>query len=178
MITDILNTTKMERGSMTLVIEKIDAGKLAAKVAEAYSPGAAKKKVELKALQPEGVTEFEGDSGLLERVVSNLVGNALKFTDAGGSVTLSCGASDGLVRFTVADTGPGIPADKLEMVFEKYAQMEEHRSLGFGLGLAMCKMAVELHKGRVWVESEVGKGSSFIFTIPFREALTGPAAVS
>ena len=166
MITDILNTTKMERGSMTLTMEKIDAGKLAAKAAEAYSPGASKKKVELKALPPAAVTEFEGDAGLLERVVSNLVGNALKFTEAGGTVTLACGASDGMVRFTVADTGPGIPGDKLELVFEKYAQMEEHRSLGFGLGLAMCKMAVELHKGRIWVESEVGKGSSFIFTVP------------
>lgn len=170
MLTDILNTTKMERGSMTLCMEKIDAGALAAGVAEAHAPAADKKKVTLSALPPAAKTELEGDAGLLERVITNLAGNALKFTEAGGSVAISCGASNGEVRFMVEDTGPGIPADKLELVFEKYAQMEEHRNLGFGLGLAMCKMAVELHKGRIWVESEVGKGSRFIFTIPSRPA--------
>ena len=65
----------------------------------------------------------------------------------------------------VEENGPGIPEDKRKAIFEKYAQMEEHKSMGFGLGLAMCKMTVELHGGRIWVESEVGKGSKFIFTI-------------
>ncbi|MBI5744700.1 MAG: PAS domain-containing protein [Elusimicrobia bacterium] len=166
MIEDILNITKMERGDMTLRLQDMDAGKLIERVREFYGPEAARKKISLSAPAPSERTEFGGDPELLERVITNLLSNALKFTPSGGSISLYCGSAPGEVRFTVQDTGPGIPADKLALVFEKYAQMEEHRSLGFGLGLAMCKMAVELHEGRIWVESEPGKGSTFIFTIP------------
>ncbi len=68
--------------------------------------------------------------------------------------------------FYVEDTGPGIPDDRKKEIFEKYAQLDEHKYMGFGLGLAMCRMAVELHKGRIWVESERGKGSRFFFSVP------------
>lgn len=166
MIEDILNMTKMERGDMTLQLQDLEAGGLIERVRESHVPEAARRKVSLSAEPPQHRTEFSGDPVLLERVMTNLLGNALKFTPAGGSIRLYCRAGNGEVRFTVEDTGPGIPADKLQMVFEKYAQMEEHRNLGFGLGLAMCKMAVELHEGRIWVESEPGKGSKFIFTLP------------
>jgi signal transduction histidine kinase len=173
MITDILNTTKMERGSMALETENIEAGALLTGVREFYAPEAARKDVSFTVRPAASKTEFNGDPALLERVVTNLVGNALKFTPAGGSVTLSCAASPGEVRFLVEDTGPGIPEDKIKIVFEKYAQMEEHSNMGFGLGLAMCRMALDLHKGKIWVESEVGKGSRFIFTIPAAAEGTG-----
>jgi len=166
MIEDILNMTKMERGDMTLRLQDLEAGDLIERVKDSHVPEAQKRKVSLSAERPEQKTEFSGDQALLERVITNLLGNALKFTPPGGSIRLYCRVGGGEVRFTVEDTGPGIPADKLQMVFEKYTQMEEHRSLGFGLGLAMCKMAVELHEGRIWVESEPGKGSKFIFTLP------------
>jgi signal transduction histidine kinase len=113
-----------------------------------------------------GKIEFSGDGPLLERVIGNLVGNSIKFVPQGGTISLGCAETSGGVRFQVEDTGPGIPEDKREVIFNKYVQMEEHASFGFGLGLAMCRMAVELHKGRIWVESVVGAGSKFIFVIP------------
>ena len=104
------------------------------------------------------------------------MGNSLKFTPGGGSITLSTWEDKEKVFFAVEDTGPGIPENKRKEIFEKYSQMEEHKSMGFGLGLAMCKMTVELHKGDIWVESEVGKGSKFIFTVSKSMAAPAPAA--
>lgn len=166
MVEDILNTGRLERGAMTLQVAPLDACALTARVHENLSPDAARKRIKLELRRPGEKLEFCADGALLERVITNLAGNSLKFTPEGGNIVIACGETAEDVSFSVEDTGPGIPEDKRGMIFEKYAQMEEHRSLGFGLGLAMCKMAVELHKGRIWVESEVGKGSKFIFKIP------------
>lgn len=167
MINDILNTIKLERGDMKPQFEQITAGTLLAGALEAHEPAAAFKKIKLSVeMQAPAATVFTGDPGLLERVISNLVGNALKFTPAGGAITLGCSEDGGTLRFSVADTGPGIPAGKEKEIFGKYSQLEEHKNMGFGLGLAMCKMAVELHKGKIWAESEPGHGSRFIFVLP------------
>jgi len=168
MITDILNTTKMERGSMSLSPERLESAALASRMRDAHAPDAERRKVSLAPVTGDGA-EFYGDKVLLERVLSNLIGNAIKFTPPGGSVELSCGRLDGNVLFMVSDTGPGVPKDKREVIFEKYAQMEEHSSMGFGLGLAMCKLAVELHKGRIWVEPGKEAGSCFKLTLPAGE---------
>ncbi|HAH31531.1 MAG TPA: hypothetical protein DCL44_04365 [Elusimicrobia bacterium] len=165
MIDDILNTVKLERGTMVLQIEKLSAGALITRVCENHAPVAGPRNIHLNASQPATPITFGGDPVLLERVITNLVGNALKFTLSGGSITLSCSETADDILFSVRDTGPGIPEDKRQMIFEKYSQMEEHKSMGVGLGLAICKMTVELHKGRIWVESEVGKGSDFRFTV-------------
>ncbi len=166
MVEDILNTNKLERGAMTLQAAAVDACALTARVHENLAPDAARKNISLTLERSAEKIELSADAALLERVITNLAANSLKFTPEGGRITLACGEAEGWVFFSVEDTGPGIPEDKRGMIFEKYSQMEEHRSLGFGLGLAMCKMAVELHKGRIWVESEVGKGSKFNFSIP------------
>lgn len=167
MINDILNTIKLERGDMQPQFEKITAGALLANALEAHEPSAAVKKIKLSmTMQAPAETAFTGDPGLLERVISNLVGNSLKFTPAGGSIILSCSEEEGALRFSVEDTGPGIPAGKEKEIFGKYSQLEEHKNMGFGLGLAMCKMAVELHKGKIWAESGPGRGSRFIFVLP------------
>ena len=83
-------------------------------------------------------------------------------------MALSCRRAGGEVVFSVEDNGPGIPKGKHAEIFKKYAQLDEHKFMGFGLGLAMCKMAVELHKGRIWIESEEGKGSTFAFAVPVK----------
>ncbi len=166
MIEDILNTIKLEHGDMKLTPVAINAGDLCARVFEVHEPLAARKRIKLSVIAPPEKAEFSGDIALLERVISNLVGNSLKFTPPGGNVTLSCRRAGGEVVFSVQDDGPGIPKENHAEIFEKYAQLEEHKFMGFGLGLAMCKMAVELHKGRIWVESEVGKGSNFSFAVP------------
>ena len=168
MINDILNTVKLQRGDMKLQLSPIAAKDLLTMVAETHAPIAAQKKIKLEALPSDAA--FAGDGALLERVLSNLVGNALKFTPAGGSITLSCADAGETARLQVADTGPGIPPGKEKEIFAKYAQLDEHKAMGFGLGLAMCKLAVELHGGEIWVESEPGKGSRFIFTLPKKPA--------
>lgn len=165
MIDDILNTTKLQRGTMTLALDKVNAGELITRVKDNHEPVATPKNIRMAAVLPAQNFEFYADPTLLERVLTNLVGNSLKFTPSGGSITLGAERDEEKVSIWVQDTGVGIPADKRDMIFEKYSQMEEHKSQGFGLGLAMCKLTVELHGGRIWVESEVGKGSKFIFTV-------------
>ncbi|HBB66233.1 MAG TPA: hypothetical protein DCZ93_02815 [Elusimicrobia bacterium] len=168
MIGDILNTIKLERGDIKLNPVPVDAGNLCLCVFEAHEPLAARKDIRFSFALPPGKIGFNGDAVLLERVLSNLVGNSLKFAAPGGSVSLSCREACGEVLFQVEDNGPGIPKEKQKDIFEKYAQLEEHKYMGFGLGLAMCRMAVELHKGRIWVESEEGSGSKFSFAIPLK----------
>lgn len=169
MIEDILTTMKLENGEMALNPVEIEAGELCSRVFEVHGPMAAKKQIKFSIVLPPVKIPFSADATLLERVITNLVGNSLKFTPEGKTVKLTCGESSGEVVFCVEDSGPGIPKEKQTEIFEKYAQMEEHKYMGFGLGLAMCKMAVELHKGRIWVESEEGKGSKFSFAIPFKQ---------
>jgi signal transduction histidine kinase len=165
MIDDILNTTKLERGTMTISLDSVDAMALLKRIRDNHEPVAGPKNIKLQVEAPPAGLQLTADPILLERVITNLMGNSLKFTPGGGVITLSTWETGGEVYFAVADTGPGIPENKRKEIFEKYSQMEEHKSQGFGLGLAMCKMTVELHKGRIWVESEVGKGSKFIFTV-------------
>ena len=176
MIDDILNTTKLERGNMTLSLDQVDAGAIVTRVRENHEPVAGPKNIKLSVVLPPTPIIVTADPGLLERVITNLMGNSLKFTPGGGSIILSAWEDKEKVFFAVEDTGPGIPENKRKEIFEKYSQMEEHKSMGFGLGLAMCKMTVELHKGDIWVESEVGKGSKFIFTVSKSMAAPAPSA--
>ncbi|MDD2804345.1 MAG: ATP-binding protein [Elusimicrobiales bacterium] len=165
MIDDILNVTKLERGTMALQLGPVDAAALIMRIKDNHEPVAGPKNIKLLVSAPPAKLEFTADQILLERVITNLMGNSLKFTPGGGTITLSAWEDAQKVFFAVEDTGPGIPEAKRKEIFEKYSQMEEHKSQGFGLGLAMCQMTVQLHKGDIWVESEVGKGSKFIFTV-------------
>ena len=176
MIDDILNTTKLERGTMSLQLDDVDAEALITRIKENHEPVAGPKNIKLSVAPFPSKIRVTADPILLERVITNLMGNSLKFTPGGGSITLSAWEDDKQVFFAVQDTGPGIPENKRREIFEKYSQMEEHKSQGFGLGLAMCQMTVQLHKGDIWVESEVGKGSKFIFTVSKAMAAPPPAA--
>ncbi len=106
------------------------------------------------------------------RSIFNLLSNAVKFTPAGGTVDVAAARCDGEVRVSVSDTGPGIAPEDQERIFEEFQQADagKEQSEGTGLGLALSKRLVELHGGRIWVESEPGKGSTFVFTLPVRPA--------
>jgi len=109
------------------------------------------------------------DPGLIRRVIGNLLGNALKFTPASGSITITASSDGRTARVEVADTGPGIPADFLDRVFDKFSQASEGRSrkrYSTGLGLTFCKLAIEAHGGTIGVTSEVGVGTQFWFELP------------
>jgi signal transduction histidine kinase len=127
---------------------------------------AMRKNVKLILDSPENLPQVNTDVELLERVLANLVGNALKFTPEEGSITIKLEDKNELMHVTVADTGEGIPADYLDKIFDKYQQVAGQHKGGTGLGLTICRYIVESHNGKIWVESTVGKGSRFIFTIP------------
>jgi signal transduction histidine kinase len=116
----------------------------------------------------------EGDERRIRQVIFNLLSNAVKFTPSGGRVELKSARLDGEVQVSVIDTGPGIATEDQERIFEEFQQTEagagQHE--GTGLGLALSKRLVELHGGRIWVDSEPGNGSAFVFTLPTRRAST------
>jgi signal transduction histidine kinase len=114
----------------------------------------------------------EGDERRIQQVIFNLLSNAVKFTPAGGAVGVTSARVNGEVRVSVADTGPGIAVEDRERIFEEFQQAESgtQQREGTGLGLALSKRFVELHGGRLWLESELGKGSTFVFTLPAKAA--------
>jgi signal transduction histidine kinase len=111
----------------------------------------------------------------VRQVIFNLLSNAVKFTPAGGAVDVSAEQVDGEVRVAVTDTGPGLAAEDHERIFDEFQQTEAGIELreGTGLGLALSKRLVELHGGRIWVDSELGRGSTFVFTLPLEAERNG-----
>ncbi len=119
------------------------------------------------------------DAARVKQILLNLVGNAIKFTPEGGRVWIRAGAEDGAVRVEVGDTGPGILPEDHERIFLEFQQAQTARGVskpeGTGLGLALAKRFVEMHGGRIWVTSEVGRGSTFTFTLPVAGIPSSPA---
>jgi signal transduction histidine kinase len=132
-----------------------------------HSERAARGGVELTlTTQPEEIT-IGADGRRVRQIVFNLVSNAVKFTPRDGRIDISARLDDGHVEIAVADTGPGIAPDELETIFEEFKQATDgKRAEGTGLGLPLSRKLVELHRGRLWVESEPGQGSTFRFTLP------------
>ena len=117
----------------------------------------------------ERLGEFMGDERKIKQILLNLLSNAVKFTPEGGRINLSAKQSDSAVEISVSDTGIGISREDQGTIFEEFRQVGgdyAHKKEGTGLGLTLAKKFVELHGGKIWVESEVGKGSTFIFTLP------------
>jgi len=112
------------------------------------------------------IKQIEQVGKLLERVFTNLIGNAIKFTPENGIITVSIKEQDNFVECFVQDTGEGIPKEYLKKIFEKFGQVKNKTKGGTGLGLTICKYIVELHKGKIWVESEYGHGAKFVFVLP------------
>jgi signal transduction histidine kinase len=129
---------------------------------------AVKKSLDLTVQCDERLAPFLMDGARVKQVLLNLVGNAVKFTPEGGRVWVRAGAKDGIARVEVGDTGPGIAAEDQEKIFLEFQQVgsDAGKPQGTGLGLALAKKFVEMQGGNIWVESEVGKGSRFFFTLP------------
>lgn len=122
---------------------------------------------------PEGLPDVYVDAEMIRRVLTNLVENATKYTSPGGHIQIGASLEGDKVKTWVSDDGPGIPASEHERIFEKFNRLNLHSTTkGLGLGLAYCRLAVQGHGGRIFVESEPGKGSKFIFTLPVAEART------
>jgi PAS domain S-box-containing protein len=167
LINDILDLSKVESGHLTLESLEFDLGEVLDKTLEIMAIRAHEKGLELALRIDPGVsTALVGDPARLRQVLINLIGNAIKFTGA-GKVIVSANYDGAMIRFSVRDTGQGIPAESFGRIFEKFGQLDSRR-VGTGLGLAFCKLAVEAHGGDIMVESTLGKGSTFSFTIPVR----------
>lgn len=165
LINNILDIAKMESGRLRLQLKTTSLAGIAGRAIGILEQLAKAKNI---AVHLVAVEEFsvQADADMLERVFTNLLGNAIKYTPEGGTITISLLEDGGSIRCCVEDTGEGIPEDYLGRVFEKFEQVQGSRKGGTGLGLTISRFFVEAHLGRVWVESEVGRGSRFIFTVP------------
>lgn len=160
MIGSLLDVSKMGAGEMKLQREPCDLDALIRAVLATTRPLHGTRTVTLDA--PESPFAVTADVGLLRRVFQNLLSNALKYTPAGGDIRIVVTLSGSEVRVAVTDTGPGIAPEYHQRIFEKFGQVEDgHNRVGTGLGLTFCKLVVEAHGGRIGVESEIGKGSTF-----------------
>ena len=168
LINEILDLAKIEAGKMELQIESVLLSDIFESVQNTMRPLATKKTINLHVESVTVPEPFPMDGARVKQVLLNLVGNAIKFTAEGGRVWLQADSKDGAVRVEVADTGPGIAAEDQERIFLEFQQAgsEAGKPQGTGLGLALAKKFVEMHGGKIWVESELGKGSRFFFTIP------------
>ncbi|MFA7382178.1 MAG: ATP-binding protein [Desulfurivibrionaceae bacterium] len=174
LINEILDLAKVEAGKMILEINRFTLKTLLDAAMIMFKEKALKHGVSLELDLDSALNEtiIEADARKLKQILFNLLSNALKFTSDGGSVRLSAEQEGDFFRVTVADTGIGISQENIGRLFQSFAQLESpyaKKYEGTGLGLALTRKLVELHGGRIWVESEEGKGSSFIFTIPVRQ---------
>jgi signal transduction histidine kinase len=170
LINNVLDLAKIEAGRMELSLQDYSVHDTVESVRSTLRPLAADKGLEFLASVPADLPLAYGDPGRITQCLMNLAGNALKFTKS-GTVRIQVEASGDRLLYTVADTGIGIPPDKIDSLFTEFKQTDATIASeygGTGLGLAISKKFVEMHGGRIWVDSELGKGSAFIFEIPLR----------
>jgi signal transduction histidine kinase len=170
LINDVLDLSKIEAGQLVLSLDDYSMKEVVHTVCTSVESLAAEKNLELKvAVSPE-VAYGKGDHQRISQVFLNLVGNAIKFTEE-GEVRIEATASNDNFVISVSDTGPGLSEADKEMIFEEFHQVDgssTRKKGGTGLGLSIAKRIVEMHGGRIWVESTEGKGSTFWFTLPVR----------
>lgn len=165
MINNILDIAKMESGRIHLQLRTVSLPELARRASEILGSLAQQKGIKVRLEAKEDIS-VDADGDLLERVVTNLLGNAIKYTPKDGAITISVEHAGPAARVCVADTGEGIPLEFQQRIFEKFEQVTGQKRGGTGLGLTIAKFFVESHGGRIWVESDPGQGSRFYFTIP------------
>ena len=179
LVNDLLDMAKVEAGTLRIDRQPVDLRELLRRAQSMMAPRAESKGLALRVAVDDAVPlRIVGDATRLQQILLNLIGNALKFTERGHvSCSVSLAPSErsdgGLLQVTVADSGIGIPADQFDTIFERFTQIDsgDNRKYGgTGLGLSICRQLVELMGGRMWVESEVGQGSRFLFTVPYEVA--------
>ncbi len=173
MVEDLLEVTRSETGKLSIRTEALDLGPLARDVVTSMTPFGREKGLTLELQAEEGLPPVKADPARVRQIMGNLIDNAFKFTPAAGTVRLAIARSQtlpGMAEISVSDTGQGMEKADLEKIFDRLYQtsnISRKGMKGLGLGLHICKMLVERHDGRIWVESEKGKGSTFRFTLPF-----------
>ncbi|MCB4756930.1 MAG: response regulator [Elusimicrobia bacterium] len=171
LLNDILDLSKLQSGKVDMRRELFDIGNIIKTVVSNLSTLSKNGGVELTHDIPSDIPKVWGNPSRIQQVVTNLVSNSMKFTPRGGRICVSTQSDKDNILVRVSDAGPGIDAEDLELIFDSFVQIKndnnsESAKHGIGLGLAICKEIVMQHRGRIWAESEPGKGSQFIFTLP------------
>jgi signal transduction histidine kinase len=169
LINEILDLSKVEAGRMELELATFDLPLAIDNARTFVRERATKHGINLDVTVDERLGDFVGDERKIKQILLNLLSNAVKFTPEGGRIGINARQADGSVEISVSDTGIGIAPEDQPKIFEEFRQVGSdyaHKTEGTGLGLTLAKKFVELHGGKIWVESEVGKGSTFTFTLP------------
>jgi signal transduction histidine kinase len=170
LVSDFLDVSKLESGRIELSRAEINIADLVHNTLQNFTPLATSKSIRLTCVADESMLPIRADRRRLDQVLTNLVSNAVKFTGSGGAIEVRLRTDTEGLRVEVEDSGVGIPHDEIETLFQKYRQVKSltvPAQEGTGLGLVICKMIVEAHGGKIWVDSEEGKGATFTFTLPF-----------
>jgi signal transduction histidine kinase len=167
LIQDLLDVTRLDAGTLSIQPRRLGVNVLLEDADEMLRPVAENSGLTLVTDEADGLRPLRADRDRVLQVLWNLVGNAVKFTPPGGSVTLSVHPDGDMARFAVTDTGPGIPEKDVPRVFDRFWQASRSDKRGAGLGLSIARGIVEAHGGRIWVSSVLHRGSTFSFTLPF-----------
>jgi signal transduction histidine kinase len=166
LVGDLMDVVSIEAGKLSLVRSPYDVNLLLRDSQDAFKPAAAADGIELACTCAEDPGIVDLDHERILQVLTNLVSNALKFTERGGRITIELERREDSICFHVADTGSGIPTELLEKIFDRYFQAEDGDRRGLGLGLFISRSIIEAHGGKIWATSTPGKGSSVFFTVP------------
>jgi signal transduction histidine kinase len=169
LIGDLLDASAIEAGRFHVELEPMALLPILRETGRMLDGAAAQKQLRFECVAPTDLPDVRGDRDRLLQVLANLVGNAIKFTPEGGAIAVGARRGAGEVIVAVEDTGPGIAEEDLPRIFDRYWQVGRRRRGGAGLGLAIAKGIIEAHEGRIWVESEPGRGSTFSFALPVAE---------
>jgi signal transduction histidine kinase len=165
----MVNLSHLEAGNAELELSELNLQEVIQDCIAAQRQFAATKSLEIRQSLPHATVRVRADQEKLSIVLDNLLNNAIKFTPPGGRIQVALRSQTGMVAVSVTDTGIGIPEQELNQVFDRFYQVESHLTRhegGMGLGLSIARGMVELHGGRIWVESVEGRGSHFTFTLP------------
>ncbi len=177
MVKGLLDIDRLEQGRAVINKRRTELHPLLDETMELVRPIAAEAQQSLSCESVDTLPDLQIDPDMITRVLVNLIENAVKHTPANGRVTLRVRVKEGNVSFSVGDTGPGIPENHREEIFDKYYRIRHvDAPSGVGLGLAFCRLAVEAHGGRIWVDNQPGRGAVFTFTLPLEPTATTPPA--
>jgi signal transduction histidine kinase len=166
LIEDLLVITRLEAGYLSIEPARVSTHEVISETLEAHRVVAGDRSCVLRADLAPSLPDVWADRHRLLQIFENLIGNALKFTDRGGQITVGAAPREGEVMFWIGDTGCGMSGEELSHLFARFWQARKGDPRGAGLGLPIVKGLVEIHRGRIWAESARGRGTTFFFTLP------------
>ncbi len=172
LVSDLLDISRIEAGKVKLERQPVDMADIIEQVVMTIAPNVEEKNQQIRVIAPTNLPKAFGDPARLTQILTNLVGNAHKYTPEGGSIALYAYVRHGMLHVAVADTGIGISPENQRKVFERFYRVDDpgvRETTGTGLGLSIAALLVQMHGGQIWLESEVGEGSTFYFTVPLAE---------